>query len=113
MIEALASGTPVIALDRGSVREVVTHRVSGAICRSIDEMVDACGWIGQLTPENCRNEARRFTASTMAAQYAAIYAEVIGSSSRILITSSHAPPVRWPSERGATSDEPRQHRESA
>ena len=38
MIEAMACGTLVLALRRGSVGEVVTDGVTGAICDSIDEM---------------------------------------------------------------------------
>ena len=41
MIESLAAGTPVIALRRGSVPEVIEHGVTGFICEDVDEMVEA------------------------------------------------------------------------
>ena len=39
MIESLAAGTPVIALRRGSVPEVIEDGVTGFICDDVDEMV--------------------------------------------------------------------------
>ena len=41
MIESLAAGTPVIALRRGSVPEVIEDGVTGFICDDVDEMVQA------------------------------------------------------------------------
>ena len=41
MIESLAAGTPVIALRRGAVPEVLVDGVTGFICDDVDEMVDA------------------------------------------------------------------------
>ena len=38
MIESLAAGTPVIALRRGSVPEVIEDGVTGFICDDVDEM---------------------------------------------------------------------------
>jgi glycosyltransferase involved in cell wall biosynthesis len=38
MVEAMACGTPVLALPGGSVPEVVRDGVSGYICRSVREM---------------------------------------------------------------------------
>ena len=39
MIEAMACGTPVLALAGGSVTEVVGD--AGVVCQSVEEMVDA------------------------------------------------------------------------
>ncbi|HLF76977.1 MAG TPA: glycosyltransferase family 4 protein, partial [Dehalococcoidia bacterium] len=41
MIEAMATGTPVIAMARGSVSEVVADCETGFVCDSLDEMVAA------------------------------------------------------------------------
>ena len=43
MAEALACGTPVIALRRGSLPEIVQHGVNGFLCDSVEEMVSAVG----------------------------------------------------------------------
>jgi glycosyltransferase involved in cell wall biosynthesis len=41
MAEAMACGTPVIGLNRGSVPEVVDHGRTGFVCRSVSDMVQA------------------------------------------------------------------------
>ena len=41
--EALACGTPVLAMNRASMPELIRHGVTGFLCRSTDEMVDAVG----------------------------------------------------------------------
>lgn len=39
LAEAMACGTPVAALDRGAVREIVEHGITGGIFSSLDELV--------------------------------------------------------------------------
>ncbi len=95
MIESLAAGTPVVALRRGSVPEVLTDGVSGFICDSLDEMVSAVGRLPLLTPENCRTEAERFSASAMADQYLTVYERLIAEGGRQRSANVIAlPPVR-------------------
>ena len=57
MIESLAAGTPVIALRRGSVPEVIVDGVTGFICDDVDEMAQAAERIGEIDPEECRRHA--------------------------------------------------------
>jgi len=38
LIEAMASGTPVLALPDGSVSEIVADGISGYVCHSIEKM---------------------------------------------------------------------------
>jgi len=73
MIESMAAGTPVIALRRGAVPEVVVDGRTGFVCDDVDEMVEAVGRLGEIDPEDCRRQAARFDTSTMAARYAAVY----------------------------------------
>src|SRR5579859_4553594 len=81
MPEALASGTPVLALRAGSVPEVVEDGVSGFICQNEDELVQAVARIPQLDRARCRLEAeRRFCSHMMADRYEALYARLIGDS---------------------------------
>ena len=60
MIESLAAGTPVVALRRGSLPEVVEDGITGFICEDVDEMADAVRLIDQIDPEACRRGAERF-----------------------------------------------------
>jgi glycosyltransferase involved in cell wall biosynthesis len=78
MIESLASGTPVIALRKGAVPEVLSHDASGFVCDSLDEMVAAVDHVDRISPEACRREARRFTASAMTDMYLDVYDELVG-----------------------------------
>jgi glycosyltransferase involved in cell wall biosynthesis len=80
MIEALAAGTPVVALRRGSVPEVLKDGESGFICDTIDEMVDAIRRIAAgdgPSPEQCRERAREFSDAAMARRYEDVYRDVL------------------------------------
>jgi glycosyltransferase involved in cell wall biosynthesis len=79
MIEALACGTPVLALNDGSVPEVVEDGVTGFIRAAEDELVEAVGRLGELDRARCRAEAeRRFSPDAMAAAYEQVYARLRG-----------------------------------
>ena len=58
MIESLAAGTPVIALRRGAVPEVLVDGVTGFICDDVDEMVAAVDRLDEIDPQDCRDRAR-------------------------------------------------------
>lgn len=57
MIEALASGVPVIASRMASTSEVITHGKTGFLCGSIDEMVTAIHKLKEISREECRTSA--------------------------------------------------------
>jgi glycosyltransferase involved in cell wall biosynthesis len=81
--EALACGTPVIAMARGSMPELIRHGVTGFLCRSTDEMVDAVGRIGAIDRRACRAECeRRFSADRMVEDYLAAMRSVVGSAAQ-------------------------------
>ncbi|MEO6469229.1 MAG: glycosyltransferase family 4 protein [Acidimicrobiia bacterium] len=80
MIESLAAGTPVIALRRGSVPEILEDGVSGFICNDLDGLVAAVGRIGEIDPEDCRDAARRFSATQMADRYASVFGDLLNES---------------------------------
>jgi glycosyltransferase involved in cell wall biosynthesis len=73
MIESLAAGTPVIALRRGSVTEVIEDGVSGIICDDVDDMVAAVARVGDIDPGECRRRASQFDATSMSAAYEKVY----------------------------------------
>jgi glycosyltransferase involved in cell wall biosynthesis len=78
MIESMACGTPVLALSRGSVPEVLRHGVSGLIGNSVEELIALAPRIGRLDRRACRAEAeRRFSARAMADSYEQVYHRVI------------------------------------
>jgi len=70
MIEAMACGTPIIAYDRGSVREVMENGITGFIVNDIEQAVEAFGRVRDLSRARCREVfEKRFTASRMASDY--------------------------------------------
>lgn len=78
MVEAMASGTPVVAMRHGSIPEVVAPGRTGFIVDTLDQAVEAVGWLQGLDPERCREEAvRRFDVSRMVDGYLAIYEALI------------------------------------
>ena len=77
MIEAMACGTPVIAWDVGSVREIVDHGVTGFIVRSVDEAVAAAERIATLDRARIRATfERRFSVATMSNNYLGLYSRL-------------------------------------
>ena len=76
MIESLAAGTPVIALRRGSVPEILEHGVTGFICDDVDEMVAAVDHLDEIDPDACRAASLEFTDETMCRRYVEVYEQL-------------------------------------
>ncbi|HET8654662.1 MAG TPA: glycosyltransferase family 4 protein [Longimicrobiaceae bacterium] len=77
-MEAIASGTPVVAFRSGALPEVVEHGRTGFLVADEREMADAIGAVGSLDPEACREAGRaRFSAEVMARRYVEQYARVL------------------------------------
>ncbi len=78
MIEALATGTPVIALPAGAAPEIVRHRRTGYLCADLDDMARRSRTIEQIDRAACRADAAlRFDASRMVADHVRLYRELI------------------------------------
>jgi glycosyltransferase involved in cell wall biosynthesis len=79
MVEALACGTPVLALREGSVPEVIADGETGCICDSEEELASAVQNIGKYDRARCRAEVeQRFSPAAMAESYERVYGELIG-----------------------------------
>jgi len=73
MAEAMACGTPVVALSGGSVAEVVRNGVSGWVCADLEEMARRAAR-PEISPQSCRRDAeQRFSVERMAADYETVY----------------------------------------
>ena len=78
MVEAMATGTPVVAYRAGSVPEVLIDGVTGFVCDSYRAMVDAVSNVKSLDRAACRAHVEaRFSAAKMAEGYESAYAEVL------------------------------------
>jgi glycosyltransferase involved in cell wall biosynthesis len=85
MAESLACGTPVIAMNRGAVPEVLRNGLSGFVCRSIDEMIRAVPRIVGIDRVVCRHEAQRFAAAEMGRAYERVYVKLLNNHPKMAI----------------------------
>ena len=78
MIESMASGTPVIAMELGSTREVIVHGKTGFLCNSLEDCVAAVGQINSIDRYACRQHVEdNFSVSHMTDGYEAVYRQII------------------------------------
>lgn len=77
-MEALASGTPVIAYPAGALSDIVTDGATGFLVDDVATMADAMGRVDELDPAACRAEAEaRFDVQVTIDRYLALYRELI------------------------------------
>jgi glycosyltransferase involved in cell wall biosynthesis len=80
MIEAMASGTPVVALRAGSVPELVEHEVTGFVYDDARQLVEGIERAARIDPHVCRKHVKNnFDVPTMVEGYEAVYRSVIGA----------------------------------
>ena len=78
MIEAMACGTPVLAFDWGSVREVIDDGVTGRVVTAFEEAVAALPQVLKLDRRKVRRRLeRRFSAKRMANNYVRVYQSLL------------------------------------
>jgi glycosyltransferase involved in cell wall biosynthesis len=78
MIEAMATGTPVVATPRGSVGEILEEGRTGFIRSSPDELAHALQRVSELDRATCRAAAEtRFSSRRMAEDYVDLFEELL------------------------------------
>jgi glycosyltransferase involved in cell wall biosynthesis len=78
-MEAISSGTPVIAFRSGALPEVVEHGETGFIVDTEDQMVQAVQHTDEISPQTCRSRAAlRFDARRMVNDYVELYETLLG-----------------------------------
>jgi glycosyltransferase involved in cell wall biosynthesis len=84
MVEAMASGTPVLAFRGGSVEEILQDGVTGKIVDTVDQAVSALPALLALDRGRCREEfERRFSVRRMARDYVQVYERLVDAPSRL------------------------------
>jgi glycosyltransferase involved in cell wall biosynthesis len=77
-LEAMASGTGVVAFRRGALEEVVAEG-TGYLVDGVEEMAAACGRLRAIRAEDCRAWVEReFSARAMVDGYERLIAELVG-----------------------------------
>ncbi len=80
--EAMACGTPVVAFDRGSMRELIDDGTTGMIVSDIDGAARAIERAGRLDRAAIRAAAvDRFSVDRMVDQYVSVYEDVLAGAS--------------------------------
>jgi glycosyltransferase involved in cell wall biosynthesis len=78
MIESMATGTPVIGMNLGSVPEVIAHGKTGFVCNSLGEMIEVIPNALKLDRQTCREYVvSRFSVETMTDEYERVYELVL------------------------------------
>lgn len=78
VIESMSCGTPVIAINRGSMPEIIQDGKNGFLVASIDEAIKAVGRINEIDRAYCRQTVEdSFTIDLMVENYVALYVEVL------------------------------------
>jgi glycosyltransferase involved in cell wall biosynthesis len=74
LIEALACGTPVVALRRGAIPEIVVDGATGFVRDHLGELPEAVARVGEIDRAACRARfLQEFTLERMVDRYEAVY----------------------------------------
>jgi glycosyltransferase involved in cell wall biosynthesis len=83
MVEALATGTPVITTPFGAAPEIVEHGVTGFLCDDDEALVRAVRAASTIDRRRCRAEVdRRFSTSLMVRRHLDAYGRLLASTAR-------------------------------
>lgn len=77
MAESMASGVPVIAMNLGSCREVISNRKTGFLVNNVEEAVKAIKKIPEISRRACRQRVEeKFSLEVMVKNYEKVYNEI-------------------------------------
>jgi hypothetical protein len=77
LVEALACGTPVVALAGGAVAEIIADGRTGLVAERPEDLPALLDRVERIDPAACRERAWRFDVAAMVAGYEAVYAPLI------------------------------------
>lgn len=78
VVEAMATGTPVIAFPRGSMPEIIVDGATGFLVESVEAAEEALRRVSGIDRAACRADVEsRFSAERMVSDYIRVYREVV------------------------------------
>ena len=76
--EAMMCGTPVIAFEKGAMKELIIDGQTGFLVNTVEEAIEAVKNIHRLCRCECRRYALdKFSSKTMALKYISLYQRII------------------------------------
>ena len=80
MAESMATGTPVIGINLGSVAEVVANKETGFVVENVEEAIEAVGRVQEISRSACRERVERlFSVDAMVDGYLDAYRAILGT----------------------------------
>ena len=77
-VEAMASGTPVIAMNKGMMPELIRDGETGFLVNNINEAAETVQKIGSIARKKCRDSVEKnFSIDRMVADYIKVYETII------------------------------------
>jgi glycosyltransferase involved in cell wall biosynthesis len=78
MVESMAAGTPVVAMNLGATPEVIGSGISGYLCDTVEECIAAVSKAAELDRRACRDYVKtHFSFQAMTDGYEAVYQNLL------------------------------------
>ncbi len=78
MVESMATGTPVIAFNKGASSEIITDGETGYLVNNLDQMVESIKKIAAIDRQKCRERVEAmFTTEIMVKNYEKTYYQIL------------------------------------
>ena len=78
VVESMACGTPVIAFNRGSMKELIEDKRTGFLVSDADDAVESVQKLEQINRAECRTHVERhFTVKQMVDRYEMVYQKIL------------------------------------
>ncbi|MBW2096233.1 MAG: glycosyltransferase family 4 protein [Deltaproteobacteria bacterium] len=78
VVEAMACGTPVLAVNRGSMPEVINHGYTGFLVADADEMAQVVPRVREIDRKECRRWVeKKFSVERMVDDYIRVYKKIL------------------------------------
>jgi glycosyltransferase involved in cell wall biosynthesis len=84
VVEAMLCGTPVIAFNRGSMKELILDGTTGFLVNNTEEAIDAINRSDRICRQDCRDHAMdKFSSQPMALHYIKLYEKIVSQSDNL------------------------------